>query len=178
MYIEYDDVLAAVDDTDVYSCAQCTAEVDKLEEDILSEFAVYAADYRLEVDQFTTEELIAAAEKFNTQFNITRPDGTVVSYSDLSLSRYSYGMSFGCLYEVLYREGFEVDGTPEHFTYVGIDGCNYEFSYSFNDYVYDNGKPGYYYLKDDEKVPMSYYFYNHFRSGFLQEISGLTFEKI
>lgn len=175
---DYNDPLAKVDDTDVSVFCGCAPNLDATEENILSEFAQYAADYRLTVDQFTEEELAAAAEEFGGQFNITRADGTVVSYSDLSLSRFGYGMSFGCMYEVFTREGFEVEGTVERFTFNGIDGSIYEFSYDFNDYLYEDDKVGYYYIKDGVKTPMDYYFYNHFRTHFIKEISGLSFEDI
>lgn len=175
---ELNDALADVDDTDVHVFAGCEADMDKVESEILTEYAQYSADYRIDVEQFTNEELKAATEQLSGCFEITRPDGTVVSYSDLSLSRFSYGMSFGCMYEVFSREGLDVEGTPEHFYFNGIDGSSYEFSYSFNDYEYSDGKVGYYYIKDGVKTPMNYYFYNHFRSGFIEEISGLSFEQL
>ena len=40
-------------------------------------------------------------------------------------------ISYGSLYQMLLRLGFEPEGTPEHFTVTGADGCNYEFSYDF-----------------------------------------------
>ncbi len=175
---ELNDVLAEVDDTDVSAAVGCESDFDDAKNDILTEYAQYAADYRIDVEQFTNEELKAATEQLGGCFEITRSDGTVVSYSDLSLSRFYYGMSFGCMYEVFSREGLDVEGTPEHFYFNGIDGSSYEFSYSFNDYEYSDGKVGYYYIKDGVKTPMSYYFYNHFRSGFIEEISGLSFEQL
>ena len=39
-------------------------------------------------------------------------------------------------------------------------------------------KNGYYYIKDGEEIAMQYYFYNHFRSGLFEEISGMKFSEI
>ena len=142
---------------------------------------MYSADYRLTADQFTSEELAEAVEYFGRSFNITRADGSVVSYPDLGLSRFGYGMSFGTLYEVLSREGFEPDGTPDAFSFTGVDGSEYEFSYWFNDQPYEvdwedqSVVNGYYYLKDGQRVSMDYYFYNHFRNGLFERMTGMTF---
>lgn len=43
-----------------------------------------------------------------------------------------YGVvSYGSLYQMLLRLGFEVEGTAEHFSVTGFDGAEYEFSYNF-----------------------------------------------
>lgn len=180
--ISYDDPLDAVDDTDV--CGVYSGDLSGVVPEMEHEFALYVADYRLALDQFTTEELVEAVAEQSRGFMLTRADGSVVAYPDISLSRFGYGMSFGALYEVLEREGFEPMGTPDAFTVTGGNGSVYEFSYWFNDYPYevdwakDGTANGYYYIKDGEKIPMSYYFYNHFRSGLLEEISGMTFSDL
>ena len=40
-------------------------------------------------------------------------------------------ISYGGLYTLLTRLGFDVNGTAEHFTVTGADGHSYEFSYDF-----------------------------------------------
>ena len=95
-------------------------------------FAGYAAAYRLETDQFTEDQLDAAAGQYGSlRFSITRPDGTELCYPELILAYYD-SMSFGCLYEVLVREGtFQVSGTPEEFTFTAANGSVCSFSYSY-----------------------------------------------
>ena len=95
-------------------------------------FAGYAAAYRLETDQFTEDQLDATAGKYGSlRFSITRPDGTELCYPELILAYYD-SMSFGCLYEVLVREGtFQVSGTPEEFTFTAANGSVCSFSYSY-----------------------------------------------
>lgn len=179
----YDDPLAAVDDTILHQIVH-TGSFEKLTDQLTEEFILYAADFRLALDQFTREEIEDAVERSSQKFVLTRADGTQITYPDLALSRFGYGMSFGTLYEVLEREGFEPEGTPDAFSFVGIDGCEYEFSYWFNDYAHpvDHSPSGYcdgyYYLRDGEEIPMDYYFYNHLRTHEVEEITGLSFEKV
>ncbi len=175
---EYDDILAMKSSADVSDFCAGYGELDETEEILLRELAMYAADYRLLPDTFTDEELEAAIDYFDRRFEITRADGSVVSYSDLTLNRFGHGMSFGTVYEVLSREHFSVTGSPEAFCVSGISGDIYEFSYSFNDMPYENGEDGYYYIKNGEKLPLEYYFYNHIKSDFFEEISGMTFRQI
>lgn len=175
-YVTYNDPLALDRESDVneyFHDADAAEVISALE----AELAVYAADYRLAAEQFTADELTAAVEQTGRAFSLIRADGTAAVYPDLSLSRFGYGMSFGTLYEVLSREGFEPEGTAESFSFKGVDGAEYEFSYSFNDLPYDTTS-GYYYLKDGAPVAMDYYFYNHFRSDLLEEMTGMSFEDL
>ena len=124
-------------------------------------FAGYAAAYRLETDQFTEDQLDDAAGKYGSlRFSITRPDGTELCYPELILAYYD-SMSFGCLYEVLVREGtFQVSGTPEEFTFTAANGSVCSFSYSYRVPVNrsdetSGGLPqlgSFYYLSGETKV--------------------------
>ena len=124
-------------------------------------FAGYAAAYRLETDQFTEDQLDAAAGQYGSlRFSITRPDGTELCYPELILAYYD-SMSFGCLYEVLVREGtFQVSGTPEEFTFTAANGSVCSFSYSYRVPVNSSdetsgGLPqlgSFYYLSGETKV--------------------------
>ena len=64
-------------------------------------------------------------------------------------------------------DGYDVQGDAHHYSFTAKDGSSYEFSYDFRE------NEAYYYLKDGEKVPMDYYFYNHFVPGRLQSMFGL-----
>ena len=181
--LEYDDPLAEVDDT-ILSETFRTDSLSGAMQQLTDEFILYAADFRLALDQFTQEEIEDAVEHSDQKFLLTRADGTQISYPDLAVSRFGYGMSFGTLYEVLKREGFEPQGSPEDFSFVGIDGCEYAFSYRFNDYQHSvehsptGYRNGYYYLRDGEIIPMDYYFYNHMRTDKIKEMTGLSFERV
>lgn len=148
-------------------------------------FAGYAAAYRLETDQFTEEQLDNAVSEYSDRrFTITRPDGMEICYPELLLARYG-SMSFGCLYEVLVREGvYEVSGTPEEFTFTASDGSSCSFSYSYKMSEDSSGKSSdiggctgaYYYLSDGDKVILSDA--PLIDSEQFSELTGLSFKSI
>lgn len=148
-------------------------------------FAGYAAAYRLETDQFTEEQLDNAVSEYSDRrFTITRPDGMEICYPELLLARYD-SMSFGCLYEVLVREGvYEVSGTPEEFTFTASDGSSCSFSYSYKMSEDSSGKSSdiggctgaYYYLSDGDKVILSDA--PLIDSEQFSELTGLSFKSI
>ena len=184
--VSYDDPLAlgvattSVTDSLDYSpgCAEESAQ------ELTEKMKLYAVEYQLATDQFSKEELEQAVSDAQRPYVIIRADGSTVSYPDLLLKQYGGDMSFGMLYEVLTREGFDTEGTSDAFTVTGVDGSVYTFSYWFNDYPFYLGnyeaepQGGYYYLKDGEKVPMPNYHVKHITSAFFEEISGMRFEEI
>lgn len=172
---EYEDILINAKTSNVYDIAKHDASFDEVENTLLTELILYAADYRIGLEQFTQAEIEDTLRSSDERFVLYRPDGSTKLYPDLAPSRFGYGLSFGCLYEVLSREGFSVSGTPTHYSFTGTDGSVYEFSYDFNDMPYEDGKAGYYYLKDGVKTAMDYYFYTHFRTDFVEEITGISF---
>lgn len=94
----------------------------------------------------------------------------------LITSEYGYGVSFATLYEVLKLNGFDVAGNPLNYSFVGTDGSEYAISYLYNDYPYirqDQEELGYYYMKDGQKTPMEYSFYNHFKISQIEEMTGI-----
>lgn len=135
-----------------------------LEEKAYMAFAKYAVIYRLELDQFTEEQLQDAVNRDSGyRFTITRPDGTDICYPDLLL-RYSNSMTFGCLYEVLKREGtYDVVGDPGNFSFRAADGSLCAFSYSYHksaDSLHlspgeGNVSETFYYQSDDTMVLLS-----------------------
>ena len=58
-------------------------------------------------------------------------------------------VTYGSMFTILQREGFNVTGTPEHFTCILDNGDTYEFSY---DFWRDRDYYGSYYLKNGEEV--------------------------
>ena len=148
----------------------------------LRKYILTCMDYRFEeqLKQFTREEIAQALSDYNYCLGIYRDgteDGEPDYYTDLCANQYAYGVSFGTLYEILNREGRDITGNSWHYSFEGVDGCNYEISYDFCDYPFktDEGTcNGYYFLKDGEKVPMAVYFYNHFTKREIREMTGLV----
>ena len=146
-------------------------------------YLLCALDYRFDdaIADFTDQEIKEIVSDSN---NVERlgivKDGKTVMYEDLIANGVGYGVSFGSLYEVLKREGLDVSGTDQHYSFTGKDGHVYEISYDFNDletedYKDNDGKmiKGYYYIKDGEKTAMYAYKYNHFTANEIKEITGL-----
>lgn len=148
-------------------------------EDALTQYVQVCLDYRFEekLNEITPEEIDMALEDYPYRVGLLRdaenPENCEF-YEDLCGSRFGYGISFGTLYEILLREGFDVTGDSWHFCFQGVDGSIYEISYDFCDYVTDEGQNGYYYLKDDEIIPMAAFFYNHFCKNEVEAMTGLS----
>lgn len=151
-------------------------------EDAWKEYLLTCLDYRFEeqLAEFTDAEVQKALREFPCCIGVLREGALDLEYySDLCANKYYYGVSFGTLYEMLIREGIAVEGSNWHYSFVGIDGCTYEISYDFCDYIYtddDWDRTGYYYLKDGVQMPMNVYFYNHFSESEILEMTGLTIE--
>ena len=97
------------------------------------------------------------------------------TYPYMISSPYYYGISFGNLYEIIREEGIAVNGDFWHYSY-SYNGHSYEISYDFIDNLYDGNK-GYYYLVDNVPVKMDRYFYNHFETDQIEEITGIQLEE-
>ena len=135
-----------------------------------------ALDYRLDayLEQFTQEEIEEVVANCKYRLGVAdSEEGPYEYYDDLVASRFSYGVSFSSLYEILIREGYQVEGDKNHYSFVGVDGSAYEISYDFVGYEYKDGKIGYYYLKDGVETPMDAYFYNHFEAPFIRNTTGI-----
>ncbi len=97
--------------------------------------------------------------------------------NDLIASEYGYGVSFATLYEVLKLNDYDVTGNPSNYSFVGADGSEYAISYFYNDYPYvrqEQEELGYYYMKDGQKTPMEYSFYNHFKLSQVEKMTGIN----
>lgn len=130
-----------------------------LEQKAIDALAEYAAVYRLAEEQVEEEQMERAViRNSEKRFSITRSDGLLLCYPDLILA-HGGAMSFGCLYEVLLREGtYQLTGTPENFSFVTADGLTCSFSYSYREAsktVSDNAKEKFYYVVNGEKIILS-----------------------
>lgn len=104
----------------------------------------------------------------------TEDDFTVYYYEGIIANINSYGISFGTLFKLLEQENYNPVGNPWNYTVTNKNGDKYEFSYDFNDELFDDGNLGYYYIKNNEKIKMSYYFYNCFRTKEINEMFDLS----
>lgn len=148
-------------------------------QEMQNKYVLTVMDYRYDgtMDSLTRQQIEDALDSTSQQVGVFHEDsGTYEFYEDIIADQY-YGVSFGSLYEILKREGFAPYGSPNHYTFTGLNDTVYEISYDFNDYVYMyNGTPekkGYYYIRSGEVVPMDYYFYNHFTEEEILEMTGL-----
>ncbi len=147
-----------------------------MQEEAEGNLLLTALDYRFDtcLEQFTEEEIKGAVANSKYRLGVAdAEEGPYEYYDDLVASRFSYGVSFSTLYEVLVREGYPVEGDKNHYSFAGADGSIYEISCDFVGYEYKDGKVGYYYLKDGVETPMDYYFYNHFETPFIREKTGI-----
>ena len=123
--------------------------------------------YEDRLSEFTEDEIKDYVSKSRHAVGIKESDGTWHMTDDLVCSYFSYGISFPTIYEVLRRTGYPVYGTKDRFSFTGIDGSTYEMSESFVENEW------YYYIKDGVHVPMDAYFYDHFNTGKLREMTGI-----
>ena len=149
-------------------------------EEALNNYILTCIDYRFDdIWEFTEEEIHDAMKTCDHRIAISRSgdeNGEWEIYDDLCASKYSYGISFGTLYEILVRENYPVEGDCNHYSFVGVDGSVYEISYDFNDYEYEDDDEthlGYYYIKNGTKEPMRAYFYNHFKEKAIYNMTGI-----
>ncbi len=178
-------------DGDIYINAEKITEADY--EDALSTYACVCLSYRFEdqLEDFTDEELVQILKGYSKCISIQREDGTYEFYDDLCANKYGYVISYGALYEILIKEGFEVEGDCWAYSFVGVDGNEYEISHDFCDYVYEDvygeddnvdylvnqgDKEGYYYIENGEKLPMSTWYVNYFTRSEIKEMTGLELQ--
>lgn len=149
--------------------------------EMIHRYVRMALEYRYDgtYEDFPQELVRQALEGDDNMVGIYRSTDSVVPeyYEDIVASPNYYGISFGSLYEILKREGFSPEGTPNHYRFTGTGGTVYEISYDFDDYVFESdmgdAAVGYYYLKDGAQVPMDTSYYNHFEVDEIQEMTGL-----
>lgn len=172
-----------IDDGDLFGNTSSIKTVD----DMMTEYITTVLDYRYpELNSFTAEEIQLALKNYRYMVGVYRGEETdselyqekdITYYDDIIANKYGYGVSFGSLYEILSREGMNPTGDYWRYSFTGSDGSVYEISYDFSDYPFEttdfDTQNGYYYIKDGEKIPMNYYFYNHFSASQIYEMTGL-----
>lgn len=145
------------------------------DEDMYNNMIMECIDHRLFDNlEGISEEEINAFINSNPEVHHLYQDGVMLD--GLIASTYGYGVSFATFYEILKQNSFNPSGNAWAYSFIGTDGNEYEISYEFNDYPYvrqDAEELGYYYLKNGEKMPMKYSFYNHFDLSFIEEITGI-----
>lgn len=123
-----------------------------------------------EMNNFTEYEIETALVDYDDRVGIYIDTEEIIYYDNIIAN--GLRISYGSLYEILKREGYDVSGDVWHYTFTGIDGVEYEISYEFADYEYENGV-GYYYIADGEKTPMDAYFRSSFYIYDIKEMTGL-----
>ena len=140
------------------------AEVEKR----MLEVAIYMR-YESVLRDFTETEIRAFVRGSKYSFGARQADGSYTIYYDLLMGPGSY-FSFPTVYEVLKRNGWQVTGTPSHYSFKGLDGHTYEFS---NNYM-ENG--AFYFLKDGHREPNEFENRCIISPQRLQDLSGLEVE--
>jgi len=120
----------------------CTQGPEDSLEDVVGQCAdaliEYYAFYNLPCEDFTAEELADyAAQRWDWKTMDGCPEvwnGKEQIPGELfaGIGVDHLNISYGGLYEMLTRLDWNVDGTPEHFSFTGADGAEYEFSYEFS----------------------------------------------
>lgn len=182
-YVEYDHSLRyAIEineedsgDSHGYLSYFTNEELDHLKENYL----LCIIDYRFpealaEFSEDEIKEFIATNDEL-VHVSIEH-QGVSTTYDDLSASKWFYGISYGTFYEILLREGYPVEGTYDHYTFVGTDGHTYEISYSFNDL--DGENSGYYILMDGEKKELFTTINPHLTKTEIKEMTSIILDTV
>lgn len=149
--------------------------------DLLNRYIRTVLDYRYNViETFTAEEIANALEGYEGKVGLytgTQTDRNCferdkVRYYDNIVGHDPFSITFGSLYEILQQEGFAPSGNSWHYTFVGTNNDIYEVSYDFCDYDVGD-KSGYYYLKNEEPIPMQDGKCNYFSVFEIEEMTGL-----
>lgn len=160
---------------DTWGWAEETADYSEM----LGRYVRTVLEYRYPgtYEDLPADQLEHALNDYEFRVRILRADGSIECYDDIIANPDYYGISYGSLYEILLREGFAPEGDPGHYSFTGTDGSIYEISYDFTDYPYTQTdgtiQYGYYYLKNGEQTPMDFYFYHHFETDEIKDMTGL-----
>lgn len=128
--------------------------------------------------EFTDTEITDALEGYTHRIGFRSSEDEPYDFScPLVSSGYSYGVSFATLYEVLRIMGYSVSGTNDHYEFTDADGNIIEISYSFH-HPFEDGREGYYYIRNNEEINMDAVFYNHFTTYQLGTLFGLDVKEL
>ena len=126
-------------------------------------------------DKFTEDEVTEAVSGSDYRLAMVRENGTVF-YNDLCASG-SDEVSFGTLYEILEREGFDVKGNNEHYSFTDASQNTYEIAYPSDDFINANGTTNESdhscFLKNGVPVEREYNDYYDVTTSEIEEMFGL-----
>lgn len=123
--------------------------------------------YESDLRDFTETEIRAFVRGSKYTFGARQADGSYISYDDLLMEPGGGAFTFPTVYEILKRNGWQVSGTPSHYSFKGLDGHTYEFS---NNYM-ENGAS--YFLKDGHREPNEFEGRRSISLERLQDLSGI-----
>ena len=159
---------------DYYDYANCVMTTQLPEDDpfqVLHECEDMLLEYMTFMNMpggFTQEEQDAYAQirwdwESSYMVNIM-PDGIFHNQDEVSPGTFTGigvcdgKISYGGLYEILLRLGMAPDGAPDNFSFTGVDGCGYAFSYDFVETITEESANGreqtveiWYCMRDGEK---------------------------
>ncbi len=127
--------------------------------------------------EFTNDEIEKVVQESEDQIGVlhSKEGEDYVYYTDLLANKRGYGISFGTLYEILKREGYDVQGNEWNYSFVSNVGDQYQISYDFcMNNPDESNKKWYYYFKNNQIIWMRANFYNHFTESEIREMTGLT----
>lgn len=97
------------------------------------------------------KELLFTSEDSNIIYSLDSNNKIEKKYDNI-ISKSGSNISLHGMYILLKDRGFNVVGTPDHFTVYNKQGDKYEFSMEFDDYVFREDFINYYYIKNNEKI--------------------------
>ena len=109
-------------------------QAETVEEALADSVKKYYAFYQLPCEEFSQEELeeyALEAWPWAPKPKVRRREEVLPPELLAGVGLESGVVSYGGLYTLLNRLGFDIEGTAEHFSFTGADGHSYEFSYDF-----------------------------------------------
>lgn len=114
---------------DADTTGNSTNITDDVVKEAMTRYILAYTDYHFSdiYDKFTEDEIKEAVSNSYYRLTIVRDNDTYL-YDDLCASGLDE-VSFGTMYEILKREGFDVKGTNEHYTFIDVNQNTYEIAY-------------------------------------------------
>ena len=145
----------------------------------MAEYALAYTEYHFSdlYEKFTEEEVKEAVgnSDYHYRLAIVKENGTFF-YDDLCARGYNE-VSFGTLYEILKREGFNVKGNNEHYSFTDASQNTYEIAYPSDGFINANGATNESdhscFLKNGVPVEREYNDYYDVTTSEIEEMFGL-----
>lgn len=146
------------------------------------EYAVAIGDYDSPIlSGITIDSIVDGSD--NRLYDIQSENAEPLN---LLMNNYRRVVHFGTLYNLIKDTGkadeLNLNGTFDHFTFVGINGKTYEVQYSYNDmdltsygekYTFNETDHGYFYVVDGIPTPTEYYFADWFNIQQIEDMTGI-----